>query len=48
MNPAREPTPERTCECDSPLPVERAERKGASRLYCARCGLPMPLRMGSA
>ena len=48
MIPSPQSLPERTCECASRLPEERAERKGASRLYCARCGLPMPLRMGSA
>jgi hypothetical protein len=43
-----EPTPQPTCECATPLPVERAERKGAARLYCARCDRPLPVRMGTA
>ena len=37
-----------TCTCAVPVPVERAERKGASRRHCARWGvqtasLPLPL-----
>jgi hypothetical protein len=34
------------CECEQPDPVERAERKGAARAYCARCDLPIPVRLG--
>jgi hypothetical protein len=34
-----------TCTCEKPLPVQLAERKGASRTHCARCGKPMPLRL---
>ena len=37
-----------TCSCERPLPQERAERKGASRTTCARCGLPVRLRLGAA
>jgi hypothetical protein len=32
-----------TCECHYPIAEERAERKGAARTYCARCGLPVPI-----
>ena len=35
----------RDCTCTTPVPVERAERKGASRAHCARCGKPVPLRL---
>jgi hypothetical protein len=34
-----------TCPCEKPLPVERAERKGAATTECARCGLPVKLRL---
>ena len=34
------------CSCGTPLPVERAKRKGAAVTVCARCGLPVPLRLG--
>ena len=34
-----------TCTCLLPIPVERAERKGAARTHCARCGKPVPLRL---
>ncbi len=34
------------CECPSPVPVERAERRGATRTHCARCDRELPLRMG--
>jgi hypothetical protein len=37
-----------TCSCERPLPLERAERKGASRTSCERCGLPIRLRLGAA
>lgn len=37
-----------TCSCERPLPQERAERKGASRTTCERCGLPVRLRLGAA
>jgi hypothetical protein len=33
------------CTCAKPIPVQRAERKGASRTHCARCGKPVPLRL---
>lgn len=32
------------CACVTPVPVQRAERKGVARTHCARCGLPIPLR----
>lgn len=36
----------KTCSCATPQPVEHAERKGAAVTACARCGLPLPLRLG--
>jgi hypothetical protein len=36
----------RSCECGTPVPVEHASRKGASVTVCARCGLPVPLKLG--
>ncbi|MGH3048548.1 MAG: hypothetical protein ACRDLK_00195 [Gaiellaceae bacterium] len=33
------------CGCSDPIPVERAERKGAAVVVCQRCGLRMPLRL---
>lgn len=35
----------KSCGCETPIPVERAERKGASVTQCAHCGLPVPLRL---
>jgi hypothetical protein len=32
------------CDCEHPLPRERAERKGVATTVCTRCGLPMPVR----
>jgi hypothetical protein len=32
-----------TCACSPPVPDVRADRKGAARTYCARCGLPMKI-----
>ncbi len=32
------------CACATPVPVQKAERKGVARTQCARCGLPIPLR----
>jgi hypothetical protein len=34
-----------TCGCPTPLPVERATRKGAAQTECLRCGRPIPLRL---
>jgi hypothetical protein len=34
------------CRCADPLPVERAERKGAAVVVCQRCGLPPRLSLG--
>ena len=34
-----------TCSCDKPVPVERAERKGAAVTVCLRCGLYVPPRL---
>ena len=42
---AAEPTPQ-SCACEQPRPRERAGYKGASRLYCERCELPVPIRLG--
>jgi hypothetical protein len=36
-----------TCTCEKPIPVERAERKGAAVTECARCGLPIALRLAA-
>jgi hypothetical protein len=36
----------KTCICTKPIPIERAERKGVARTECARCTLPLPLRLG--
>ena len=33
------------CTCADPVPVERAERKGAAVVVCQRCGLRVPLRL---
>jgi hypothetical protein len=38
-----EPARAETCQCRYPIAEERAERKGAARTYCARCGLPVPI-----
>ena len=35
-----------TCTCTDPIPVQRAERKGAAVTICHRCGLRVPLRLG--
>ncbi|MES1246923.1 MAG: hypothetical protein ABUS54_04540 [Actinomycetota bacterium] len=35
-----------TCTCGKPAPVERAIRKGVATTVCARCGMPLPLRLG--
>ena len=35
----------KTCACDDPLPVQRAERKGAAVVVCLRCGLRVPARL---
>ena len=39
--------PTTTCTCPEPRPVQVAERKGAARTLCARCHLPIPLRLRS-
>ena len=33
------------CSCADPIPVERAERKGAAVVVCQRCGLRVSLRL---
>jgi hypothetical protein len=37
--------PPKSCTCDQPIPVERAERKGASWTECARCLLPLTVKL---
>jgi hypothetical protein len=34
-----------TCSCETPIPVERAERKGAAVTVCLRCGLSVAVRL---
>ena len=34
-----------SCSCPDPLPVERAERRGAAITLCLRCGLRVPIRL---
>jgi hypothetical protein len=34
-----------SCSCAEPVPVERAERKGAAWTECARCLLPVPVKL---
>jgi hypothetical protein len=34
-----------TCACRDPIPVQRAERKGAALTVCQRCGLRVPARL---
>lgn len=35
----------KSCSCVDPIPVERAERKGAAVVVCLRCGLRVPARL---
>jgi hypothetical protein len=35
----------KTCQCEKPIPVERAVRKGAAATVCARCGKPPALTL---
>jgi hypothetical protein len=35
------------CSCPTPVPVERATRKGAAQTECLRCGRPVPLRLSA-
>jgi hypothetical protein len=35
----------RWCDCEKPLPVHVAERKGAARSVCARCERPLRLTL---
>ena len=37
--------PTQWCECEKPLPVHLAERKGAARSVCARCERPLRLSL---
>ena len=34
-----------SCSCSDPIPVQRAERKGAALTVCQRCGLRVPIRL---
>jgi hypothetical protein len=34
-----------SCSCAQPVPVEKAERKGAAWTECARCRLPVPVKL---
>jgi len=36
-----------TCRCAVPVPVVKAERKGAARTVCARCDRPVRIEFGS-
>jgi hypothetical protein len=36
-----------TCRCAVPVPVVKAERKGAARTVCARCDRPIRIEFGS-
>jgi len=33
------------CDCERPVPRERANRRGASRTYCQRCNRQLPIRI---
>jgi Zn ribbon nucleic-acid-binding protein len=33
------------CACSDPIPLERAERKGAAVVVCVRCGYRVPQRL---
>jgi predicted SprT family Zn-dependent metalloprotease len=33
------------CDCPRPIAEQRAERRGAARTYCVRCGRELPLTM---
>ncbi len=33
------------CECEKPIPRERAEAKGVSESFCGRCERPLALRV---
>lgn len=35
------------CACASPIPQQKAVRKGAARSICARCGRPTRLELGA-
>ena len=36
-----------TCRCAVPVPVVKAERKGAARTVCARCDRAVRIEFGS-
>jgi hypothetical protein len=35
------------CQCPVPVPVVKAERKGAARTVCARCDRPIRIEFGA-
>jgi hypothetical protein len=37
-----------TCQCAVPVPVVKAERKGAARTVCARCERPVRIEFASS
>jgi len=45
LSPTAPPPTPQSCACEQPLPRERAGYKGASRLHCERCDLPVPIRL---
>jgi hypothetical protein len=47
LDPAPPPAAAYYCDCAQPIAVQRAERRGAARTYCARCDRELPLRMGA-
>jgi hypothetical protein len=42
----RNPPSSASCACERPLAQQQADYKGGGRTVCARCGLPVPLRLG--
>jgi hypothetical protein len=36
-----------TCQCAVPVPVTKAERKGAAQTVCARCERPIRIEFGT-
>jgi len=42
---ATETLPQHSCTCDAPIAEERSGYKGATRIYCARCDLPVSIRL---
>jgi hypothetical protein len=46
LDPARPPGAAYYCDGAHPIAVQRAERRGAARTYCARCDRELPLTIG--